>query len=65
MSRVATTVKKHLDFESLRESLSTSLLNISDHRQVSSCSHSLHDAVMSAFACMFFRTLRCQSFSAA
>jgi len=55
MNRVAMTVKKHLDFDALRESFSGCLLNIPDHRQVSSCSHSLHDAVMSAFACMFFQ----------
>ncbi len=55
MDRVATTIKKHLSFDSLRESFSEHLLNIPDHRQSASCTHSLHDAVMSGFACMFFQ----------
>ncbi|VAX23616.1 hypothetical protein MNBD_IGNAVI01-3169 [hydrothermal vent metagenome] len=53
--RTATTIKKHLSFDSLRESFSKHLLSIPDHRQSASCTHSLHDAMMSAFACMFFQ----------
>jgi len=55
MSRKATTDKKHLNFDSLRKTLSKKLLNIHDSRQQASCVHSLHDAVMSAFACMYFQ----------
>lgn len=55
MNRTATTMKKHLGFESLRQSLSGHLLNIEDHRQEARCAHSLHDSVMSGFACMFFQ----------
>jgi len=53
--RTATTIKKHLSFDSLRESFSKHLLSIPDHRQSASCTHRLHDAMMSAFACMFFQ----------
>ena len=55
MSRQAISVKKHLSFDSLRETISTHLLNIEDHRILGRCHHSLHDAVMSSFACMFFQ----------
>ena len=55
MKRKATTTKKHLDFKSLRQSLSSHIQNIEDHRQGNRCTHTLHDAVMSGFACMFFQ----------
>lgn len=55
MSRTATTMKKHLGFESLRQAFSDHLLKIKEHRQAARCDHSLHDAVMSGFACMFFQ----------
>jgi len=55
MTRTATTMKKHLGFGSLRQAFSDHLLNIQDHRQEARCNHSLHDAVMSGFACMFFQ----------
>lgn len=48
-------VKKHLSFTSLRESFSLILRQIPDFRQSGKTTYSLHDAVMSAFACMFFQ----------
>ena len=47
--------KKHLSFDALRKAFSHHLLTIPDQRQAERCDHSLHDAVMSAFACMFFQ----------
>ncbi|MBT7080531.1 MAG: transposase [Chloroflexi bacterium] len=47
--------KKHLSFTALRTAFSKHLLSLSDMRQESKCQHSLHDAVMSAFACMYFQ----------
>jgi len=55
MTRTATTIKKHLRFDSLRKALSNHLENIEDHRQQGRCEYSLHDAAMSAFACMYFQ----------
>ncbi len=55
MNRTSITMKKHLGFESLRQSFSDHLLNIEDHRKEARCTHSLHDSVMSGFACMFFQ----------
>lgn len=55
MGRTATKTKKHLSFKSLRQTLSSHLLNIEDHRRQGSCNYSLHDAVMSGFACMYFQ----------
>jgi len=55
MCRKATTTKKTLNFDALRKTLSEQLRNIPDLRQQASCTHSLHDAVMSGFACMYFQ----------
>tara|TARA_R110002072_G_C7913700_1_gene530546 strand:- start:172 stop:1506 length:1335 start_codon:yes stop_codon:yes gene_type:complete len=55
MTRQAATIKKHLSFDSLQKTVSTHLLNIEDSRIQGRCNHSLHDAVMSGFACMFFQ----------
>jgi hypothetical protein len=55
MSYNSMKTKKHLGFNALRETLSTHLLNIDDHRVKGRCTHTLHDAFMSAFACMFFQ----------
>lgn len=55
MNRKATNIKKHLAFTALRQSLSQQLLNINDHRVEARCTHTLHDAIMSGFACMFFQ----------
>ena len=55
MSRTSVKTKKHLDFPALRQCLSKHLENIDDHRIQGRCSHSLHDAFMTGFACMFFQ----------
>lgn len=55
MARTAIKTKKHLNFNSLRQALSNHLLDIKDHRRQGSCDYSLHDAVMSGFACMYFQ----------
>jgi len=55
MNRTAIKTKKHLNFKSLQQSLSSHFLNIEDHRRQGSCDHSLHDALMSGFACMYFQ----------
>lgn len=55
MGRTATTLKKHLGFDSLRQSFSDHILAITDHRQTGRCNHSLHDSLMSSFACMYFQ----------
>jgi len=46
-------VKKHLSFPVLREAFSDHLRSIQDPRK--NTTHSLHDAFMSAFACMYFQ----------
>lgn len=55
MSRTSIKIKKHLNFEALRQRLSGVLNAIDDHRVQGRCTHSLHDAFMSGFACMFFQ----------
>ena len=47
--------KKHLNFTELRTILSDTLLAIPDPRHQSYNNHSLHDAAMCGFACMFFQ----------
>ena len=47
--------KKHLSFDSLRQSLSTLLEGMPDKRQESKRGYSIHDTLMSGFACMFFQ----------
>ena len=51
-------IKKHLNFDALRQALSDFLYKIDDPRQKSKTSYSIHDVVMSGFACMF---LQCPS----
>lgn len=48
-------IKKHLSFSSLRSFLSTVFRDFSDRRQKGKVKHSVHDAAMSAFACMYFQ----------
>ena len=48
-------IKKHLGFKSLRELLSSIFYAIKDGRQAHKVDHSLHDSLMSGFACMFFQ----------
>lgn len=47
--------KKYLSFSSLRTKVSESFQSIEDWRQKSKVSISIHDAMMSGFACMFFQ----------
>jgi hypothetical protein len=53
--QTASRPKKHLNFDALRTSLSNCFTNIPDSRVQGRTHHSLHDAMMSAFACMFFQ----------
>lgn len=48
-------VKKHINFTSMRERFSDVLLNTPDCRQAGKIDYSIHDAVMSGFACMYFQ----------
>ena len=48
-------IKKHLGFKSLRELLSSTFNKIKDGRQSHKIEHSVHDSLMSGFACMFFQ----------
>ena len=47
--------KKHLSFGSLRHSLSSLFHQLPDIRQQEKTDYSIHDAMMSGFACMFFQ----------
>ena len=55
MPRKSVKPKKHLNFDSLRQGLSDAFNAIDDQRVQGRCTHSLHDAFMSGFACMFFQ----------
>ena len=48
-------IKKHVNFTSMRENFSAILLNTSDRRQAGKVDYSIHAAVMSGFACMYFQ----------
>jgi hypothetical protein len=48
-------LKKHLSFTSLRKALSTCFSKIPEHRQTSKIDYSIHDTLMSGFACMHFQ----------
>jgi hypothetical protein len=47
--------KKHLSFSPLRKFVSSEIHNWQDTRQKNSSTYSIHDAVMSGFACKFFQ----------
>jgi len=47
--------KKHLSFSGLRIALSLVFQNLPDNRQASKTDYSVHDALMSGFACMYFQ----------
>ena len=47
--------KKHLTFTALRKAFSSHLDDVADPRQSQKCNYSVHDAMMSAFACMYFQ----------
>ena len=48
--------KKHLSFGSLRQFMSKEIQSYSDWRQASKSHYSIHDIVMSGFACMYFQS---------
>jgi hypothetical protein len=48
-------IKKHLNFSSLRKKASGIFEQIQDYRQTSKTKISIHDAMMSGLACMFFQ----------
>src|SRR5271156_813406 len=48
-------IKKYLSFSSLRTFLSSIFGAFSDSRQKEKIKYSMHDAIMSAFACMHFQ----------
>lgn len=48
-------IKKYLSFNSLRSFLSSKFEKFSDGRQKNKVKHTVHDAAMSAFACMYFQ----------
>ena len=49
-------VKKHINFTCMRKDFSGLLLDTdNDHRQPGKIDYSIHDAVMSGFACMYFQ----------
>lgn len=48
-------IKKHLNFSSLREGLSEAFNDVVDWRQPKKVTISIHDALMSGFACMHFQ----------
>ncbi len=48
-------IKKHLNFTTLRQKLSAVFRNIPDWRQQKKMVISIHDAMMSGFACMYFQ----------
>jgi len=48
--------KKHLSFGSLRTFMSNHILRYSDWRQKNMSEYSIHDAVMSGFACMYYQS---------
>ena len=48
-------IKKHLSFSSLRKALSAQFRNLTDTRREQSTDYSIHDAMMSGFACMYFQ----------
>ena len=47
--------KKHLGFSALRMAVTSHFQSINDNRQLNKCDYSQHDALMSAFACMYFQ----------
>lgn len=48
-------IKKHLSFTSLRKLLAECFNRILDTRQKGKIDYSIHDALMSGFACMYFQ----------
>ena len=48
-------IKKHLNFTTLRKSISEIARTWAEHRREKSTLHSIHDAVLSGLACMYFQ----------
>ena len=48
--------KKHLSFGSLRHFISNHINQYPDWRQEKKCNYSIHDAIMSGFACMYYQS---------
>ncbi len=48
-------LKKHLSFASLRKALSGCFNNLPEHREANKVNYSIHDTLMSGFACMHFQ----------
>lgn len=48
-------IKKHLNFTTLRKGISETIRSWTDKRREKSTLHSLHDAVLSGLACMYFQ----------
>jgi len=48
-------IKKQLSFSSLRKLLSECFYKMPEYRQNTKVSYSIHDAMMSGFACMYFQ----------
>ena len=49
-------IKKHLSFDALVSSLSKTIDKIVEHRRKNSTEYSVHDVMMSSFACMYFQS---------
>lgn len=49
-------IKKHLNFSALREKMSEVFNGIVDWRDAEKTQISIHDALMSGFACMYFQS---------
>jgi len=47
--------KKHLSFGSLHNSLSSLFYDLPDGREPTKIDYSIHDAMMSGFACIYFQ----------
>jgi len=47
--------KKHLSFNSLRKTMSKEFHNFPEHRELGKINYSIHDTLMSGFACMYFQ----------
>ncbi len=46
---------KHLSFTALRKALSQRFLSLTEHRQIAKIDYTIHDTMISGFACMFFQ----------
>lgn len=49
-------IKKHLSFDALINDFSNRINQITDHRRELSNDYTVHDVMMSAFACMYMQS---------